>query len=90
MRVKILLQIDLADGRADGPGHKTVVIHLFANLASLIRRDLSDIYAIHTTDLQTAQAVALHGQDLAVNALVRLVRKGKQLDLFHMGSSFPF
>ena len=89
MGVKIILQLDLTDGRADGPGHKAIVVHLRPNLTGLIQRDLGHIHAIHATNFQALQAVALHSGDLAIYQLVRFIRKGKNAHFFQMRSSFP-
>ena len=59
-----LLQVELTDGRADGPNLDALGIQHGADLLCLGGGDLADVLSVYAADLQKGNAVALHSGDL--------------------------
>ena len=76
----VVLDADLANGRAHAPHSQPGIVHLTAHLARLLHGNIRNALAIHTANLQTLQAVALHGDDLLVDLSGSLVGKGKDVE----------
>ena len=61
------LNIDLADGRADGPGTQPRVVQLAAHLFGLFQGNGGDVLAVYPADFQAVQPIAAHRRNLAVD-----------------------
>ena len=76
-RIIVLLDIDLADRRTDGPDDESRVLHLAKHFFRLFQRNVGNVLAVHIADFQALQAVALHRGDLQVDGRRRFVGKSK-------------
>ena len=87
----ILFDIDLAQGRTDGPGHQAGVLQPGADLPGLVQGDGGDVFTVHIAHFQPLHAVPAQGFDLEIDPGAGFIREGVNPGMGHgIIPPFPF
>ena len=90
MRSKVVPDLNLADGAADGSADKTGVIELFFYLLRLLKGDVGHVLSVHVADLQPVQMVALHGGNLTRDHRAGFIGEGVDMGCMIHKRNPPF